>query len=131
MDAPARRRFDRLLEEVLRGLPPAVQALLEAVPLAVEDYPSSQIMREMRLEHRDELCGLFRGTPLTQRSVEQAAGAPDSIVLYREGIVATAVDDEGRILRKTIKDEIRKTILHELAHYHGIDEDELADLGYE
>jgi len=126
-----RHRFDRLVEEVLQTLPPDVQDVLDDVPLHVEDHPGPQIVREMELEHRDDLCGLFNGIPLTERSVEHSGMPPPSIVLYREGILAAAVDEDGRTLKKSIRDQIRITILHEIAHYHGIDEDELTDLGYD
>jgi predicted Zn-dependent protease with MMP-like domain len=54
----------------------------------------------------------------------------DFVTIYREGILALVEDEQGRITTKAVREEIRKTILHELAHYHGIDEDELWELGY-
>jgi predicted Zn-dependent protease with MMP-like domain len=127
----ARERFDRLLEQVLDGLPPSVRSLLDEVPLHVEDYPSPEVMKEMGLEYRDELCGLFSGVALTERSVEQPGRLPDMITIYREGIWAQAADDEGHVIPRNLKEEIRTTILHELAHFHGLNEDELTDLGYD
>lgn len=131
MTPKARQRFDRLLELVLEGLPPSVRDLLDEVPLHVEDYPSPEIMKEMGLKHRDDLCGLFTGVALTERSAEQLPQMPDVVTIYREGIWSQAADDEGHVIPRNLKDEIRKTILHELAHFHGLHESELTDLGYE
>jgi predicted Zn-dependent protease with MMP-like domain len=124
-------RFERLLREVLDDLPPIVQGVLEKIPLHVEDYPSRQVMREMGVRYRDELCGLYTGVPLTERGLEQPEGLPDVVTIYREGILAAAADQQGRVSPKKLKEEIRKTILHELAHHHGLSEEELAELGYE
>jgi predicted Zn-dependent protease with MMP-like domain len=108
-----------------------VHAALERIPLHVEDYPSRQVMRQLGVRRRDELCGLYTGVPLTERSLEHPPGLPDVVTIYREGIVAAAADDRGRVSPRTLKEEIRKTILHELAHHHGLSEEELAELGYE
>jgi predicted Zn-dependent protease with MMP-like domain len=125
-----RARFDRILENVLEHLPETVRRLLDEVPLHVEDYPSRTTMRETGAQSRDELCGLFSGVPLTQRGADAPQPLPDLVTIYREGILAEATDDEGHVSVKTLKEEIRKTILHELAHYHGLEEDELWKLGY-
>jgi predicted Zn-dependent protease with MMP-like domain len=127
----ARVRFDRLLEEVLAELPPAVHALIDRVPLHVEDYPSREVMEEMGIEHADELCGLYTGRPITEKSIDEPHALPDFVTIYRQGIVAAARDDDGRLRRGRLRDEIRTTVLHELAHHHGIDEDELRELGYD
>ena len=131
MNARQRQRFDAQLERVLAELPPLVHDLIERVPLHVEDYPSAEVMAEMGVKHRDELCGLFTGVPLDRRSVSEAAHLPDVATIYREGIMAAAADDWGRVLRRRLRRQIRITILHELAHYHGLGEEELRDLGYD
>jgi len=98
--------------------------------LHVEDYPSPDVMARTGVRHRDELCGLFTGIPITDRSVLHSGTLPDVVTVYREGIVATAADATGRIRTDRLREEIRITILHELAHFHGLDEDELRSLGY-
>lgn len=131
MDARTRRWFDRILEEVLRQMPPLVHELLEQVPLHVEDYPPSEVLREHGLRYRDELCGRYTGIPITQKSVEHSGTLPDVVTIYREGILAAAMDRYGRVSRKRLRKQIRLTILHELGHYHGLSEEELRQLGYE
>jgi predicted Zn-dependent protease with MMP-like domain len=130
MTPQARSRFDRALEWVLAHLPTRVQQLLEEVPLHVEDYPSPRVMATAGVKYRHELCGWYDGIPLDQRSVTYPAQPPDMVIIYREGIMAAAADRSGRVRTSRLRKEIRVTILHELAHYHGISEEELDELGY-
>lgn len=129
--SPARREhFDRQLEQVLAELPPVVHKLLDEVPLYVEDFPSREVRQSMNLGPDDDLCGLHTGVPLTERSVEQS-GTPSNIVfLYRRGIYREAEAIAGRRDDAELRNQIRITLLHELGHYHGLDEDELDELGY-
>ena len=139
MNRSERERFDRLFEEVLASLPVGVHALIEEVPLVLEDRPSREILRELGIEPDDDdeiLCGLHTGVPLTDRSVERA-DASDVVQIFREGIVDMAggweedEDEEGPFGGvERIREEIRITILHELGHHFGLDEDDLDRLGY-
>ncbi len=131
LSRPWRKRFDRLVEEVLRDLPESLRALLDQVPVYVEDYPSRKIMRQMGVTRRDELCGLFTGVPITEQSPSDPQLLPPYVTLYREGILAATREIHGRITPKTLREQIRITLLHELAHYHGLDERQLEDLGYQ
>jgi predicted Zn-dependent protease with MMP-like domain len=125
-----RKKFDALFEEVLAGMPPLVHELLEKVPLHVEDYPSEEIMHEMDVRYRDELCGLYTGIPLGEKHQEHQFPRPDVVMIYREGILASAAGRSGRVTRKSLRRQIRITILHELAHHHGLSEEEIGRLGY-
>lgn len=139
MIAEERERFDRLLEAVLEELPPGVLRLLDEAPLIVEDHPSDAMMRELGFDGRlDELCGLYTGVPLIDRSVDAPAMMPDHIHIFREGIVGAAGgwlddrDEDGRRVpgEDIVREEIRITILHEIGHHFGLDEDDLEGLGY-
>lgn len=130
MDEATRRYFDEQLEWVLERMPPLVHELIEEVPLHVEDYPSAQVMREMGVSRRDELCGLYTGIAIDEKSITHSGVMPDFVTIYREGIMAAARDRRGRLSKRRLREEIRITVLHELAHHHGIDEDELFELGY-
>jgi predicted Zn-dependent protease with MMP-like domain len=130
MNSRTRNRFDKVLEKVLAEMPPLVHELIDKVPLTVEDYPSSRVMKEMGIEYRDELCGLYTGVPLGERHLESYPHLSDSVTIYREGILASTADEEGRITPEGLRKQIRITILHELAHHHGIGEEELIKLGY-
>jgi predicted Zn-dependent protease with MMP-like domain len=131
MNAHIRRRFDALLEQVLDELPPKWRDLLEQVPLVVEDRPSRRLAREMNVGTDEELCGLYSGIPLTERSVEQSGSMPDQILIFRAGILAEAANDAGRISDASLKRQIRITLLHEMGHHFGFEEEALRELGYE
>ena len=133
-----RERFDALFEEVLASMPPGVHAMLDEAPVVLEDAPSPRLLRELGMDPReDDLCGLHTGIPLTHRSVNDSGVLPDVIHLFREGIIDHAggwdegEDEDGPYGGEArIREEIRITLLHELGHHFGLDEDDLDRLGY-
>ena len=130
MNPQSRRRFDEQLEWVLQRLPPLVHELIEKVPLHVEDYPSDEVMERLDVEYIDDLCGLYTGIPIGDKSVSHSGVLPDVVTIYREGILSASADRHGRVNLDRLREEIRITILHELAHHHGLTEDDLRRLGY-
>ncbi|GIK18824.1 MAG: metallopeptidase family protein [Leptolyngbya sp. PLA2] len=135
MTEAERARFDRLLEEVIESLPRRVRAVLEELPVIVVDRPSPALLDELGIppeEHADaaeELCGLHTGVSLPDRSVDRSGDLPDDIHLFRVGIVNLAGGWESG--DEAVREEIRITLLHEIGHHFGLDEDDLADLGYD
>jgi predicted Zn-dependent protease with MMP-like domain len=125
-----RRRFDEQFEWVLERLPPLVHQLIEQVPLHVEDHPSEETMERLGVEYIDDLCGLYTGIAIGEKSVMHSGTMPDVVTVFREGILSAAADAQGRIRTDRLREEIRITILHELAHHHGLTEDDLRRLGY-
>ncbi|MEZ6233468.1 MAG: metallopeptidase family protein [Phycisphaerales bacterium] len=134
MNAPQRHRFDALLERVLDELPPNLHRVLDEIPVIVLDRPSDAMLTEIGVprdewpDERESLCGLHTGLMLTERSIEHSAELPTDIHLFRVGIVNAAggwTAGQQRIL-----DEIRITLLHEIGHHFGLDEDDLDRLGY-
>ena len=107
-----------------------VHELIEKVPLHVEDYPSPATMAELGVRRRHHLCGLYTGIPLSKRSIHHSGTLPDVVTIYREGILSASGDARGRVRTDRLRRQIRITVLHELAHHHGLDEDELRELGY-
>jgi predicted Zn-dependent protease with MMP-like domain len=126
-----RRRFDEQFEWVLERLPPLIHELIERVPLHVEDYPSDDVMERMDVEYIDDLCGLYTGVPIGSKSIEHSGTMPDIVTVYREGILSASADEHGKITTERLREEIRKTILHELAHHHGLTDEDLQKLGYD
>ncbi len=124
-----RNRFDAILEEELAALPERVHDLLEEAPLVVEDRPSEELLREMGMEEEELLCGVYTGIAMTEKSVEDAAALPDHIQLFRNGILDLAGGWEAG--EEAVRAEIRITLLHEIGHHFGLDEEDLAELGYE
>jgi predicted Zn-dependent protease with MMP-like domain len=107
-----------------------VHELIEKVPLHVEDHPSAEVMAKTRVRYRDQLCGLYTGIPLNKRSIQHSGTLPDVVTIYREGILEAARDARGRVHADRLREQIRITVLHELAHHHGLTEAELRELGY-
>jgi len=130
MKETLRQYFDRQLDRVLADVPPRLHELLDEVTMYVEDHPSPRIMQQMGVHSRRSLCGLYTGIPLTKRHVEISGVLSDAVYLYREGILDMARDHRGRIDEQELLRQIRITLLHELGHYHGLDEDDLSELGY-
>ena len=135
-----RERFDALLDEVIAALPQRIHDLLDEAPLIVDDRPSPELCAELGLDPEQEnLCGLHSGSMLTERSVTHGHDLPETIHLFREGVIDEAggwdewVDDEGETWggEARVKEEIRITLLHEIGHHFGLDEDDLAVLGYD
>jgi predicted Zn-dependent protease with MMP-like domain len=130
MNLNKRQYFDQQLELVLSDLPSEVHKLLDDVPLFVEDYPSREVMAKTKVRHRSQLCGLYTGIPLTERSIDHSGILPDVIHIYRVGVLSLAADETGHVSPDVLREEIRKTILHELGHHHGLSERDLWELGY-
>ncbi len=140
MNGRDRDRFDAILEQVLAELPKNIHQLLEQTPLIVDDRPSPELLAELGLDSDEEtLCGLHSGIPLTERTVLDGVSLPETIHLFREGIIDEAggwtewVDEEGTPLGglNEVRRQIRITLLHEIGHHFGLDEADLQRLGYE
>jgi predicted Zn-dependent protease with MMP-like domain len=115
-------RFNRLVEQAVRSLPISIRSRLDNVAIVVEEEPNEDQLRDQE-EPDDELFGFYEGTPLSERSGSYTMVVPDRIVIFR-GPLERAFSDPNEI-----RDEVRITVLHELAHHLGFDEDEIADLG--
>ncbi len=121
-----RQRFDDVLDRVVGDLPSELRVLLDEVPLIVEDEPARSLIRELDIDPQTtELCGLHSGVPLTHRSVQHSYRLPDQMMLFRGPILRLA----GR-RRLLLVRQVRITLLHEMGHHFGLDEDDLARLGY-
>ena len=131
MNPELRDLFDEQLEQVIAELPAHVQALIDKVPMVVEDYPSPEVMERMGIRHRSMLMGLYTGIPLTKRSVDQSGVPSDVIHIYREGIFQQSRSRHDRVNAAALRKQIRKTILHEYGHHHGLTERDLRELGYD
>lgn len=132
MDPSLRRMFDDVLDRVMAGLPENLHELMEEVPLIVEDEPGPVLVRELGLEPNEDLCGLHQGVPLTERSVEATARLPDRMMLFRGPILRLAAGGRWRSRPNpaALEEQVRITLLHEIGHHFGLDEDDLDALGY-
>ena len=117
-----RRAFEDLIQEAMQELPREFQEKLTNVAIIVEDYPSQETVTRLNLLPDETLCGLYEGVPLTERGFAEPL-YPDRIFLFQR-----AIEDECES-REEIKEEIKVTLVHEIAHFFGIDDDRLHALG--
>jgi predicted Zn-dependent protease with MMP-like domain len=105
-------RFERLVEAALDGLPPPIQTLLANVAIVIDDEPSPG---------EDDLYGLYEGVPAIEWAADSAA-VPNKITLFRVPLEEDFPDS------RELTDEVRRTVLHELAHHAGFDDARLHEL---
>ena len=120
--------YDQLKKEVIRiidRLPRRFREQLRNVEFVVEDRPSPDLLRAEGLDpRRDSLYGIYQGVPLPERSSLDPPLLPDKISIFAEPLMEDFPDPDE------LRNEIRLTVLHEIAHYFGMDEDEVEKLGY-
>ena len=109
-----RRRFDELLADALDLIPPELAAAIDNVVVLVEDRDPDD----------PELLGLYQGIALTERDSSYAGALPDTITIYRESLLEIC-DSEDDVVR-----EVAITVIHEIAHHFGIDDERLHELGW-
>ena len=111
----SRERFEELVGDALDSIPAELTALVDNCVVLVEEEPP---------EDDPDLLGLYDGTPLTKRDSSYTLVAPDRILLFRQPLLEMC-EDEAEVV-----DEVRITVVHEIAHHFGIDDDRLHALGY-
>lgn len=110
---------------MLERLPKEFLSRLHNVEIVIEKRPTKSRLKAMGLDpQQDALYGLYEGTPLSERSALQPPLLPDKITIFSEPLLRDFPDPAE--LRK----QIRLTLLHEIGHYFGMDEEEIEDLGY-
>ncbi len=121
----SRKVFARLVEEALASIPDPLRARMDNVGILIEEWPTREQVEEAGVEPDDLLFGLYEGTPLIERGILADPLLPDRISIFR-GPLTEACDSE-----EEIREEVRRTVIHEVAHHFGLDEDALAELGYD
>jgi predicted Zn-dependent protease with MMP-like domain len=111
--------FERLVEEALESLPPQFAELLDNVAVVVEEEPTGDDLEALE-EEGSELLGIYRGVALTHRSYDMLPMLPDQIAIFRGPILRVTRN------RREAVHEIRDTVIHELGHFFGLDDDDMA-----
>ena len=119
-----RKAFEKLVEAAVSELPDEFREKLENVAILVEDYPSKELLEQQGLSGEETLFGLYEGVPLTERRYFEQPIYPDRILIF-QGPIEDECDSPSEI-----KEEVKITIVHEIAHFFGIDDEHLEDLGY-
>ncbi len=110
-----REEFERLVEGALDTIPDELARLIRNVVVLVEDDAPAD---------DPDLLGLYEGVALTERGGDTGLDLPDRILVFRRPLLAWCDDEEQ------LADEVRITVVHEVAHHFGIDDDRLHELGY-
>lgn len=119
-----RGEFRRLVTEALDGIPDEFARYLTNVAVVVEDDPTRAQLRRAGLDPtRDTLFGLYQGVPLPDRP-HDFAGLPDQITIFRRPL------ERACRTRADLRREIQVTVVHEIAHFFGIDDRRVRELGY-
>ena len=118
-----RTRFEQLVGEAIESLPEDFKTRMDNVAIVVEDLPSP---REAHRYGRGGrlLLGLYQGQPLTRRDSRYGLVFPDKITIYQSNVEAICRNDAE------VREQVRRTVLHEIAHHFGIDDARLHELGY-
>ena len=109
-----RAEFEELVADALDRLPAEIAGLLDNVVIFVEDHGPEG----------EPLLGLYEGVPLTERDTGYVMAEPDRVTVYRANVLAICDD------RDQVREQVEITVVHEIAHHFGIDDDRLHDLGY-
>ena len=117
---PSHEQFGTWVQEALAHLPPPYDTLTRDVSVVVEDEPPPDVLEELELEPEDDLLGLYQGLSLHEQSFFQPGGElPARIAIYR-GPILRLCRTKSEVIR-----EIRDTVVHELGHHVGLNDDEM------
>jgi len=119
------KRFEKLVLAALDSIPEPIRARMDNIDVVVDDEPTPHQRAALELAPDEVLFGLYEGTPLIERGILSDPLMPDKITIFKRAL-EDACDSE-----EEITEEIRRTIVHEVAHHFGFDEDRLAELGYD
>jgi len=109
------QRFEELVDVALAQIPAELLDQVENCALIIEDEPDPEY---------GDVLGFYDGTPLSERTSQYSGVLPDRILIFRGPLLRMVASEDELV------DEVRITVWHELAHYFGIDDDELDELGY-
>jgi predicted Zn-dependent protease with MMP-like domain len=118
-----RREFQQIVARALDELPPQFAEALDNLDIQVKWAPSPEERRRSRLRPGMDLFGVYMGIPITKRGGGYAMVAPDVIIIYQRSHERHCPTPEAMV------EQARQTLLHEIGHYMGIDEDRLRELG--
>jgi predicted Zn-dependent protease with MMP-like domain len=112
-----RTQFEALVERALRTLPRRFKEKIANVAIVVEDWADDETLREVGIEPPDTLYGLYRGIDLTRRGASYGNVLPDTIHIYQGPVEEDCADDAE------MAELVRDTVIHEIGHYFGLDDD--------
>lgn len=115
-----RKDFEQLVDTILAKLPAEYAERLHNLVIIVEDWADAELLAELGIDDPAELLGFFDGTPLTERTFDQVDHGPELITLYQG-----AIEQEAVASSLPLRQVVRETLWHEIAHYFGFSEAEM------
>ena len=119
-----RKEFDRIVERSIHRISDEIRTHLQNILISVQDRPSPDLLDELGLGHDETLLGVYQGVSLPDRSALEPPLYPDTIILFQEPL-----EDECDTLEE-LEEQIEITVVHEIAHFVGMSEETLEELGY-
>ena len=116
--------IDRAVKKAISRIPEEIRDYLTNIVISIQKRPSREIREEMGLGRHETLLGVYRGTSLKERTALYPPLYPDTIILFQEPL-----EEMCRTVEE-LEDEIEITLVHEVAHFLGMSEERLAELGY-
>jgi predicted Zn-dependent protease with MMP-like domain len=115
--------FEQWVDEAMAGLPAYFRERMDNVAIAVEDWPDRETLRIAGIRQPEDLLGFYHGIPLTKRTSGYMLVAPDKISIYRQPILlqCRTVQQAQALTQRVVR--------HEVAHYFGLDDDRLREIG--
>ena len=116
------KEFEQLASAAIDSLPDEIIKNMKNVAIVVENEPSEEQRQKFHLNAHKTLFGLYEGIPLIKRSANYSLVPPDKITIFKKPLMMSAqsIDD--------LKDKIKRTIWHEIAHHYGLDHDRIHEL---
>jgi predicted Zn-dependent protease with MMP-like domain len=121
----SKKEFDKVVRRAISRIPEELRQHLDNILISVQKRPTREMMEEVDQAPDEPLLGLFHGFPLSERSLTSPPLFPDSILLFQEPL------EEICETLEELEEQIELTVVHEIAHFFGIEEDRLVELGYE
>ncbi len=116
-------QFKELVAIAVESLPDNLKDSLHNIDIVIEDWPSRETLDDLRIKHRQDLLGLYQGVPLTKRGRGYNMVLPDKITIFQKPIEMRYHSEEQLIKR------IQGVVKHEIAHYFGISDSRLREIG--
>lgn len=117
------RKFEQLVIRAIKSIPDEFHERLDNIDIIIADLPSPEQMEALGGRRGETLLGLYEGVPLTDRHASYGMVVPDKITIFQKAIESACSSDTE------IVNEIKRVVLHEIAHHFGIDDDRLKELG--
>jgi len=117
------QRFEQLVAEALDAIPEQIARRLDNVEVVVEPGPSRALLRELDVPPGETLLGLYQGIPLTERTTHYGLVLPDKITIFQRPIEELCASEDA------IREQVSHTVVHEFAHFFGISDEQLRQLG--